>query len=749
MAANEVLIKIKAKDQASGPIGGIVGKLKSIPAPALAAIAAIGGIAIVAFKVASDFDTAYNTIRLGTGATGDALDALKDDFKAALAQVPDDMAAVSTAIADVNTRMGLTGPALQDMTVQFLALARATGDDVEIGIATTTRAFGDWAIAQEDQTAAMDHSFKVSQATGIGYSELLDKVVTFGAPMRAFGFSFESATILMGKWEKEGVNSEAILAGLKMGSAKFAEEGVSAEVGLKQFIDRITELGPGAEATALAMEKFGSRAGPDMVAAVLEGRFELEALTDTIAAAGDTIQSAAEDTLTLGDRFSILKNKAMVAAEPVLTKMLEGLEEIMIAVTPWLEENIPKGIDAIKSAFEDVRPALEGLWAAFKLGLDTIRPPLEALFNFVADHKTVMIAAIAAIGVAIVLAFGPVAVGFLAITGLIIVIGLLRENWDTITDAITGRIDDFITKVEELPVIGDIFMGIRDVVTAQIQDIIDFINQIVTVAGELISFFTNVFQGDWSAAWTDLKDIATGILQLLLDFLQLGFIDDIAMLFSGMFADLLTMFTEKFTEIKDATIEKLGDILGAITGWITDAVLLYVNFYADVLRKLVTWGMNMATAITDVMGELFNIVKYIWTAILNITTAMWEGIKDAIVIPIEAARDVVLAVVRAITDAINSIPNPLDFVPSLPSFGSLNPLNWHQGGIVPGTPGQNVPAILQAGERITSARDVDAGGGHGGITQNFYIEDRSPAALAHAVEMAGLALGEQLALEGA
>ena len=34
------------------------------------------------------------------------------------------------------------------------------------------------------------------------------------------------------------------------------------------------------------------------------------------------------------------------------------------------------------------------------------------------------------------------------------------------------------------------------------------------------------------------------------------------------------------------------------------------------------------------------------------------------------------------------------------------------------------------------------------IEQHFHVEDRSPAAVTHAVEMAGLELAEQLALEG-
>ena len=69
----------------------------------------------------SDFESAFNTIRIGTGATGEALAALENDFKETFRGVPDSMADVATATADLNTRLGLTGPPPQAVTRQFLA----------------------------------------------------------------------------------------------------------------------------------------------------------------------------------------------------------------------------------------------------------------------------------------------------------------------------------------------------------------------------------------------------------------------------------------------------------------------------------------------------------------------------------------------------------------------------------------------------------------------------------------------------
>ena len=55
------------------------------------------------------------------------------------------------------------------------------------------------------------------------------------------------------------------------------------------------------------------------------------------------------------------------------------------------------------------------------------------------------------------------------------------------------------------------------------------------------------------------------------------------------------------------------------------------------------------------------------------------------------------------------------------------------------------------GRRVIRSVGADDLGGAGTVVNQYItvnVEDRSPAAIAHAVEMAGLQLGEQLALEG-
>jgi len=96
----------------------------------LAAAAAIGAVAKVAYDLGAQFDDAYDTLRIKTGSTGAALDDLKDDFRAVVSTVPTDFATASQAIAGLNSRLGLTGKPLQQLSRQMLELSRITETDL-------------------------------------------------------------------------------------------------------------------------------------------------------------------------------------------------------------------------------------------------------------------------------------------------------------------------------------------------------------------------------------------------------------------------------------------------------------------------------------------------------------------------------------------------------------------------------------------------------------------------------------------
>ena len=327
------------------------------------AIVAIGAAAVGA---GVQLEEAFDTIRVGTGATGKNLEDLKESFKNVFSNVPSSAKDVATAIADINTRTGQTGPALEKLATQILNMSRITKTDLNANIAAGTRAFGDWSIATDKQSDALDTVFKASQATGITVTSLMENLVRYGAPLRQFNFSFEESAALMGKWEKEGVNAELVLGSLRIGLKKFADEGIPAREGLRKTIEEIQRLGPSAEATSIAMKTFGSRAGPDMAAAILEGRFAIDDLVKSLASSKETIQTAAEETEHFGEKWTKVRNKIIVALEPIGTKILSIAENAipMLEKIAGVASSAADGFSKLSPTAQNVAIALAGIAAA-------------------------------------------------------------------------------------------------------------------------------------------------------------------------------------------------------------------------------------------------------------------------------------------------------------------------------------------------------------------------------------------------
>jgi TP901 family phage tail tape measure protein len=271
-AMNTLKSGISSATSSLGSLGAALGPLGIAVAAAAVVMATLGGAAI---KASLEFEKAFATIRVGTGATGEALAGLEGSFKTVFTTVPASTADAATAIADLNTRLGLTGEPLEALATQFLNLSRITGTDVAASISSATRVMHDFDVSTQEQAGALDYLFKVSQSTGLGMTQLSSSMTQYGSVMRQMGFDINESAALLGKFEKEGVNLELVLGSLRQGLAKFSKAGEEPVEALKRVTAEIQGMGSVADANALAIETFGARAGPDMAAAIREGRFSI------------------------------------------------------------------------------------------------------------------------------------------------------------------------------------------------------------------------------------------------------------------------------------------------------------------------------------------------------------------------------------------------------------------------------------------------------------------------------------------
>lgn len=365
----------KAKGSVTSILGS-AGKLagKAVVAGVAALGAAVVGVGAMAFASGMQMDEAYDTIIVKTGATGQALEGLKGDFAAVFKSVPTDAATASEALSLLYDRTGLTGQGLQDMTKQLLEMSRLTKGDATTNGELFTRMLGDWGIKTEDASSAMDMLFVAGQKSGVGVDSLMQSVVQFGAPLRLMGFSIKQSVAMFAKWEKEGVNSELVMGSLRIAAGKFAKEGKPLQESLMDTFAAIQNNVSATDALALGMAVFGARAGPDMVAAIREGRFSIEEFTAALDTADGAILETAKNTMDFPEKLAMVKNQLAVALAPAgltlmdaITTSLGNLQPVLDKLGPFIDTVVAPAMERLAGAIVkvsegDVEGALGGLF---------------------------------------------------------------------------------------------------------------------------------------------------------------------------------------------------------------------------------------------------------------------------------------------------------------------------------------------------------------------------------------------------
>ena len=357
---------------------------------------AAAGAAVALYKIGEEFDDAYDKIRTGTGATGKELKRLEQSFRDVVADVPASFDDASTAVADLNTRLGLAGKPLEKIAKQVTELSRITGTDVKGNVEGISKAFNDWDVGTKKMGRTLDGFYRLSQNSGVAVSDLTTAVQQFGSPLRQLGYSLGEAAAMWATFVRAGVNTQTMVPGLKLAiasltaptddlRAKMDQLGIAVgkpDVALRQILDL---LGSGStlsqiEKTTLAMEVFGKRAGADMAEAIKQGRFEVDDMLDTFRNGDDTIRKSGRETMDLAEQWQRFTNLLKLKVEPIAAKVFGGLSKLMKEVTRAFKRDGFQGLlDLLTEKVNDALPKIAD--AGAKIGLALMKGIADAFWN--------------------------------------------------------------------------------------------------------------------------------------------------------------------------------------------------------------------------------------------------------------------------------------------------------------------------------------------------------------------------------
>lgn len=538
---------------------------KNVTAP----IMAVGTASMAAF---SEVDNAADIIIKKTGAAGEAADGFQKVFENVATNVPADMEDVGKAVGELNTRLGLTGEPLEKATEQFLKFAELNGTDVESSIQTVTRAMGDAGIAAEDYGKILDQMNVAGQMSGISMDKLAENLAKYGAPMRALGIDTETSMAMFAGWEKAGVNTEIAFSGMKKAISNWGKEGKDAGVEFSKTMQAIKEAPDISAATAMAIEAFGSKAGPDLADAIKGGRFEVDEYVKALQNAGGSVSETFEGTVDGVDSFKTVANAMKLA-------LAELGGEISTAIGPYLDRFTDK-VKKVTQWFKGLDDATKknilkfGAMAAaagpLLMGIGKVTTGVDGMisnFGKISGLLTKLSGGATGFKALSAVMTGPVGVAIAAVVAGAV---LIYKNWDRIApiiqkiaDRFTSfwqivqpQLQPFLDMIEKIAsFLKDVFKAAFDTVLAAagkglvtwLDGAAKVIDDALGLFESIITFLNDVFAGNWEKAWMGLKDIVGKAF--------------------GMLEDMVKTPLNAVIAIVNSVIEKLNGISITIPDW--------------------------------------------------------------------------------------------------------------------------------------------------------------------------------------
>lgn len=329
-AADNAATKLGKISEKADKIGNVLTVGVTVPVTA-AAGAMVGAM--------DQVDEGLDTVITKTGATGTAAQELDAVYREVASNIPAEFGDIGAAVGEINTRLGFTGDKLKVASEDFLKFAKINGTDVNTSVQLVTRAMGDAGIESNNYKSVLDMLTVAAQKSGISIDSLTTNLAKYGAPMRALGIDTQTAIAMFAGWEKAGVNTEIAFSGMKQAISAWSAEGKDATKEFSKTMDAIKSAPDISGATAIAIEAFGKKAGPDLADAIKGGRFEVDEYIQALQSAGGTVDNTYGAIVDEVDDSQLAMQRLKLAMHdtgetiaksvgPVLLDLVENIEDV-------------------------------------------------------------------------------------------------------------------------------------------------------------------------------------------------------------------------------------------------------------------------------------------------------------------------------------------------------------------------------------------------------------------------------------
>lgn len=627
------------------------------------AVSALKDFASAAKDAFASFDEGRDTLIAKTGATGEAAADLMDVYKNVSTSVVGDFDEMGAAVGELNTRFGLSGKELEKLSAKFLKFSKLNGTDVSGSVDDVQKAMSAFGLSSDKAGDVLDALNRVAQNTGVKVSTLTKGLVQNGTAFQELGLSVEQAAALMGQMEKSGANSETVMNGLRKALKTATKDGTSLSDALAELEKSIVSGKDSTAGLQSAYDAFG-KSGDQIYGALKNGTLSFKAIT----LAADDYKGSVDATYEATQDAS---DKIKLAMQGVKLSVGETVNDVLTKYQPDIEKAIDTVSGVVKSAIswiaEKAPPAIEKVKGVF----DKIAPVIQSVFGWIVDHKTELVAALAAVGAAIIAwNIANVVSGVVALVSALKAMGaasafaaakqwllnsaLLANPIGLIVAAIAGLVTAFVVLWKKSEKFRNFWIGLWDKIKSAVKPVIEWVTtafekiwekakpvfeKVRDVAISAFKDISEVFLAAWGAIkaawdlvypyfeaiWNNIKSVFDAVAPVLKSYFEAAW--ELIKLVWDVAVKYFSMIWENIKVVFSAVKNTLsGFFIAAWEGikFIWDTVTGYFKMIWDNIKLI--FSAVKAVLSGDFKGA-WDAVKGIWDNAKGYFSGVWDGVK--------------------------------------------------------------------------------------------------------------------------
>ena len=415
--------------------------------------APIAGIGVGAIMTGANFEKGMNRVKALTGTTGAEFDSLRQQAK----DLGSSTAFTANQASEAMGFLAMAGFKSNDILGAMpgvLNLAAAAQVDLGEAADITSNILTGFGLDVSELSRVNDVLVKGMTSANVDLSQLGEAMKYVGPVAASAGMDFEetaAAIALLGNAGIQGSMAGTSLRGAmtKLLSPTAEAETIMKKLGLQMqdsegnllgFTEIVAQLEKSGITTGEAMQIFGQRAGPGMMALVSQGSEALGEMTQSLKDSGGTAESIASVQME-GMSGAVTEMKS--AFEGLMIALSEDLlpilTQVIDAVTPLIQKFVsaPKPLKIIVVVVGGLLAVLGPLLILFGMMLPAITAIGPAM-TFMAGGFGISTAATwlqTAAMTALNFAMGPIGLIIIGIAAAIAGAILVWKNWDTIVAA--------------------------------------------------------------------------------------------------------------------------------------------------------------------------------------------------------------------------------------------------------------------------------------------------------------------------